>query len=319
MTSRDMALLALLGCLGSGLAGADDRFYQIVDPDGHVRTVKVPVAGTSGEDKATAAAPAATAEPAAAPAAAAAPASAAPAAAAPAATVAPYDSDVYTDSETLDGPGANPEKKKRFIIINDSTGSHVQHLDDEGAAPEPESVKAVPATTVAMTELPDESREWAAPDLFRQFPALERCLSAKDRKQATELKPGRQLPVLIDGRTRVFIHDLGLVSAYRLDGAGVKTVVVRSYAGADMKPGFARPYLAFAGRDGCLTRMLTGYYQRRAGTTQSRHGMLEGSVVMHDDEGYLLVLMPDDRKYDVSPPTTYALSADGQLSIKWQP
>jgi hypothetical protein len=77
-----------------------------------------------------------------------------------------------------------------------------------------------------------------------------------------------------------------------------------------------RPYLAVTDQDGCITRLLTGYFQYRYGATQSRHAMLEGSLIMHIGESYLLIILPDAK--GMLSPTSYPLSPDGQLSIKWQ-
>lgn len=303
-------MMPVLCCSMALPAHAEDRFYQVVDPDGSVRTIEIPAeapqAAPSPARPQTPAEPDKKTDAADAP---------APAVTEPGV----YDSDVYVDSEVFEQSGFNAKKKKKFFLMRDAAGGYVQQPDASDTVPAaatdspPVAVAAAPAA-----DLPDEQHVIDPASLPGAFSTLPKCFSRRDLRRATEVRVGSTYPVLMDGKTRLFVPDHGLVAAYHQPAAGSGSFLVRSYAKSDQQPGFARPYLAFTRQDGCITRLLTGYFRHSYEATQSRHAMLETSITVEAGERYLLVIKPGAGD-GITPPQTYSLSPDGQLGIKWQP
>lgn len=315
MMSRSFLLLGLF--LIAGEVSAEDRFYQIIDANGHVQTIrqggsavrplaKMPTSGGieakqeelgQGVKDDVASTPLQN--------------PAVTDASSPA--YAPYDGGDYADSEALD---ANHKKsdRKRFYIINDAVGQRVEDMSAD-EVPEQVSVARLDTGLRPYTELKE---------IFVQRPLEDvtdlalGCLSEPQLKKVIALDTGSLADVLFDGKLMAYFKPGQLVQAYRIGGEGFRSVALRSYARKDGNAAFVMPLIAFADRKGCITRVIDGYFQRFYESTKSKHAMLEAGLILHVEDSYVLVVMPpgDGAKRGFSP--EYRISSVGQVSIKWQ-
>lgn len=300
-------------------AGAGERFYSIIGPDGKVQQVRgaadddaesapaakgATAAGSAAVKGATAAVPASGK--------AAAEMEAAESAALP---HAPYDSGQYVDSEAVDAAVAPPAGQQHFYMIDDGSGPRVTEMGAGEGAVETEA----PVVTEPVIEEPYDSLAAAFTELdpvavARDFPALPACAVAADLKQAPVLAPGAPVALVVDSAAYLFLEPSRVLATYRVEGKGPRTMVARSYSRKDRRPAFVHPRLAFLGEDGCLKRVLHGYFERRYQGTDRRHAMLRGDLIVHADEAWLLVLAPrKDEKTVGEPP--FPESGYGQLKF----
>lgn len=292
-------------------ACAEQSFYQVVDPDGRVRTIRVPYESGQGAEKANPAAiaddkqPDKASEP-----------STPPVEKKLPEKFAPYDSDTYLDSERLESLKFNPEKKSKFYIVNDGFGSHVEQSEAE----ETDKLEArmVPQSAVAKgIDLPMEGREINEVASMKALLASNTlCIAPESLGKSRSLAKGRFDTLILDKKALQYRKPLGVVEVYKLSGDGMKTLTVRSYARSERASDFVSPVLAMADDKGCIKRVVTGYFQSRYAATKAKHSMLEGEVTIHADEPYVLVISSE---YQSPAGTSYKQSPYGQLSIKWQP
>ncbi len=305
---------------------AEQRFYQVVDPDGRVHTLV--------DDQSTSQVPKKTDAPAS-------PwgflglkkffgskadvekkaVSTAPASqkiSQPPSKWAPYDSDEYLDSEILDSTSFNPEKKSNFYIINDGVRARVEERvsGDEGAhliapAQEPNLPER------AFTPLPDEYHELTEVADMRALLDIDNlCLAVAQIKKIKALKEGEVTGVQLDRQALNFVKPRQILEVFRMDADGGGMLTVMSYASTERKPAFGKPVIAFAAKNGCVTRVLTGYFQHQFEATKTRYSMLQAHLTLRPQESYFLVVVPEAGA--VHDDSAYKLSKYGTLGIKWQ-
>lgn len=290
---------------------AEQKFYQVIDPDGRVRTVKIPEPLPADADKAKPP-PKAKAEvkeqgsvPGNAP-----------------IGSAPYDGDTYMDSDVLESSGFNPEKKQHFYIINDGLKSRVEENMEGIPAELVESGVAESGPTEnkerRFSGLPDGSAQTSEPASLKRLLGSDiLCLAPDALKNPRSLEQGKTDTFVVDKPALNYKGSLGVVGVYQFPVSGIKTMTLRSYALSDSTPAFVRPLIALADAAGCIQRVLTEYFQSRHEATKTKHPGLEGEIMIHADELYLFIIAPEDSTLAVSP--SYPLSSYGQLSMKWQP
>lgn len=306
-------LLICLPLLLSSLSHAEQRFYQLVDPDGRVRIIKAPVesiksgqgesspAGTKSPDAVSGSASGA---------------DGAPQKKAPPENFAPYNGDEYLDSERLESSGFNPEQKSNFYIINDGLGARVEH-GPESSTDAMVLMPSEPVLTEKGVSFPSEMEEIGESDDIRALLASKTlCVSSERLEKSKNFAKGRLYGVFLDKKAWRYQEPLGVLASYKFSADGMKTLTLRSYAKNEKDPEFAAPLLALADSSGCIRRIVTGYFQSRFEATKAKHSMLEGEVTIHADEPYLFVISTEN--YHPAS-TSYKRSQYGQLSIKWQP
>ncbi|MDI1303116.1 MAG: hypothetical protein PSX71_14530 [bacterium] len=297
------------------LAAAEQGFYQEVDPDGHVRIIKAPFESGLGakkvkpapvtEDKQRDSA----SEPVY-------PDVSLPNMESVPEKFAPYDSDTYLDSERLESSKFNPEQKSNFYIINDGLGSRVEQ-SAIGVTEVPDVKSIVQNPVEKRLDLPFEREEVRGTALMMAILATNTlCLGSEALSKSTSLAKGRFYSLILEKKALQYRGPLGIVGAYKLSGNGMKTLMLRSYARSERDPDFVSPVLAMADDKGCVTRIVTGYFQSRYEATKAKHSMLEGEVTIHADEPYVLIISSE---YQSPAGKSYKQSQYGQLSIKWQP
>lgn len=299
---RICSFLVVLLCCAD--AAAAQQFYQVIDPDGRIRIIES-ADHSVDQPRAEPVAP----TPAAVPAQGDAP---------PARDDVPVrrslEGESYLDSEQFEESGFNPERKKRFFILPDTSGTQVQEV---------ESGLPVGPVGASFPEPPPQPHA-TLEDRLRIMPLTEeilqsqlggaRCLDLREKYES--LRPSRLTEVVIDRRVRHFIAPGQLIEAFALGAPGVADLHVQSHSLRLREPAYVEPLIAMAGRDGCVTRIVSGYLQRRYTATQSRHPRLEGSITLLPDEAYVLIVMPDPahERHNV-----FSVSNDGRVSIKWIP
>lgn len=298
----------MLALLVAPVAVGEERFYPIVGPDGRMELIRSdakPAAKTEAAGKqATTGRPAS--ETVAAPAKPVAEESPVAAAAAdtagdsPAAAVKPqvphaaYDSDEYVDSEVVEAAAA-PGDKKRFYLIDDGLGARVS----EGAGGEegdfvPPSAAPVAVETDKWLPLVASRRTWTPDEAARDMPWLPACSPKSLLEAAVPLVGGEPAGQVVAAPDYAFLPPSRVLGAYRMSGAGPRTLVMRSYARKDRQPAFLHPRLAFLDGKGCLTRVAHGYFERIYSATDRRHAYLRADLVVHTGEEWLLLLAPTD-------------------------
>lgn len=358
------AVLAL-GLLVAAPALAEQRFYQVMDAQGRMQTIMLPdesapgakaesgktESGKAEPEKAeaektepetgeqsntpaaaTPADPSATLLPAAVPAPVpdSVPGSVAPAT--PAAAGAPsgqesVDDQEYLDSEALERSNFNPEKKKRFYLLNDGMGSRIEESDGAAGGDRPDAPlfmapKETPAYVKVLHAAPVDVQAHDA--LLAVFNGAIRkspegkplCLGKADRKNAQALAPDVSATVVIDSKARHFLGAAGVVSVFSVEGEGLRSIVVKSVSRSDRNPAFVAPVFAYADASGCVIRVTaSGYFEHWLAATNSRHPLLEGRLTMLSGERFLLVVLPDGRH--TASASDFPSSTDGVLAVKW--
>ena len=307
--------LMYLAFLLPSFACAEQRFYQVVDPDGHVRTIKVPhEPGQDAEMAASASAaddqqPDRASEPAH-------QSGALPMEKESPKKFAPYNGDVYLDSEHLESSQFNPEQKKKFYIINDGLGSRVEQ-SAAGATETPEMKTVESGIAVGGMDLPLDREEIIDEASMKALLATSTlCVATQTLEQSKNLLPKRLDTLILDKKAWQYREPPGVGGAYRFSADGMKTLTLRSYARNERAPDFVSPALAMADDKGCIKRIVTGYFQSRYEATKAKHSMLEGEVTIHADEPYVFVILSE---YQRPADTSYQRSQFGQFSIRWQP
>lgn len=304
--------MLLLSCSASSVF-AEERFYQVMDANGRIQTIREPVRSdekskqndkavvdsatmsSSQSQKQSAASPdAAVVEPSNAP-------------------YAAYDSDEYLDSGALDASHSK-NNKKHFYIVNDGAGQRIENMDGEAEEGRPTS--AAIGADAEYVELRDNYM------VLPNASALDvaaGCLSEQQLGEAVVLSAGRLADVVFDKQLMSFVTPGQLMRTYHIDGQGLRTVLLRSYAKTDDDAAFVMPLVAFADAKGCILRVTNGYFQRYYPATKSKHSMLEANLVLHSDDVYIMIIMPmkHDEKSGIRP--EYRISSLGRVSIKWQP
>lgn len=310
----------LLVLLQASAAGAEERFYPVVGPDGRIEMIR-------SEDKSAAAAPARGDAPAADKPAANAPAQAeggqggqgGQGAEPPAVRPLPhaaYDSDEYVDSEAMDSattPAANG--KRRFYTINDGMGirtSESPAAEEEQAAPAPPPRKAsVPERWEAVVS---GRRHWSGEEAVQAMPWLPRCLAASWLREQPLLGFADSVGVVVDRQDYAFLDGNRVLAGWQLEAGGLRTLALRSYSRKVRDAAYLDPRLAFLDAKGCVTRVEQGLFERRYAATDQRHGYLWGELVVHVDEGWVLLLAPPGDEPTAGKPSWRA-SRLGQLKL----
>lgn len=320
MPARSLRWLAAV-LLSASSAWGGENFYQIVDPNGRILTIPGERSDTPQEAVPAEAGKPAVAEPAAkakakAGSKGAAKTGAAPSAAAKAApATAAYDSEDYTDIEALESDRASREPdKSRFYFIDDQ-GPGVTNLQEGGEGVFAGEIPLFGADAEALEEdgtaLPDLLVVREAEAAFQQWPSLPRCLEARLLERGGSVdKAG--LTFILDRKAYRFPDAPGILRVAKVTGEGPRGVSVRSFSVQNSAPAYAVPPLALLDGKGCLTRVQTGYAQRAFPATASRYPMLEGEILMHAEERYLVLLaLPDTPAADMP----YLAASHGQLMI----
>lgn len=297
---RFCSIFVLLFCAN---AGAAPQFYQVIDPDGRIRIIEG-ADRPSDPPRDDPQAPASTTAPI--------------PERAPASNSDPVrrslEGDSYLDSEQFEESGFNPERKKRFFILPDTSGTQVQEVESGlPVAPVSASFPEPPAQPHRVLE--DRLKSMPlTDDVLRSRLGGARCLDLGEKY--APLQPSRMAEVVIDRRVRHFIAPGQLVEAFALGAHGVAELHVQSHSVRLRDPSYVEPLIALAGNDGCVTRVVSGYLRRAYAATQSRHPRLEGGITLLPGESYVLVVMPDPAQ-DVH--KIFSVSNDGRVSIKWIP
>jgi hypothetical protein len=227
-----------------------------------------------------------------------------------------YDSDQYVDSELLDNQEPGKLEKKRFYIIPDELGTQVNQ-DGMAFTPTDESSPVFddPPVEERFRSI-DENPEVLAGDLaVSAFPGLPQCLGKDDFLTVKDMLVGEPESLLIDKGIYGFLKSPGIVALYRLPGEGLRTVVASSYSRTDRKPGFVHPYLAFFDGQGCLTRVISNFYESLYPENQRRHPMLRANLAVHSEESYMVVLVPKETQTKSVASLPYQYSRFGQLKF----
>jgi hypothetical protein len=319
-----LAVRVVLGGLliSLGQAHAEQRFYQVVDPDGHIRIIKQQDgAPANGKQAAPPSSPAGDPAPSVTVPSSSQPPSADASAKAPM-KPALYDGDGYMDSEDLEGSGFNPEQKKHFFIINDGAGNRIEDRspDNEGL-PVTSDASSRPEEQEKGYPLPDEYAEDVLPaSLDGRIAGLKNgCFAADVRKHVDRLAQGRYSSLLIDRRSLAFAGPAGVLQGYKLNGLGIRNLTVVSYAKKEDAPAYSRPLIVFSDANGCSLRVVESYFQMQYPATKTRHAMLQGKITIHADDAYVFIVAPDAARRTQSLSNRYTLSEYGQISLKWQP
>lgn len=311
---------ALLLVVAQGSA-AEERFYPIVGPDGSIRVIrsKMPPAGAAASAPVPASAPTpAASAPSSAPAgdaaeAASAEKSGAPAAAGPA--FAPYDSDEYADSDAVEQAVKAERPPSRFYLIQDGMGQHT--LSEGGKAADADNEPAsrpVAAAPEQYRALTPARREFDHAAGVVRYPGLAACLPAQRLKGARPLEKNEPEGLVLDRQLYNFLEKDRVAAVYKVGSEGLRTLALKSYARKDSKPAFADPDLVLLDAGGCMTRMVSGYYERLYAATDKRHAMLSAELDLHADESYLLVLAPVQTEADAAA-SPFARANIGQLKF----
>lgn len=318
--------LVLCVCSVAAVAAAEQRFYQVIDAQGNVQTIELPPRPASkpvpsrslssprqpsSEGSTPVAPPPST--------------PAAPAAAAAAASVpVPSESDPaaaseegYVDSEVLESTNFNPERKKRFYVLDDALGSRVEESDGTFSSPVYSGASAaeqraeVAVATYRTTER--ETREPAELSSAMGLGGL--CLSRKQLEGAMPLKRGLPAPVVFDEKAKVFMRQANIAAAIRLPGEGLRKLLLSSYSRRQKHKAFFMPTLLFLGQDGCAVRMLSGsYFEREYAATKSRHPYVQGGLIISSDEQYLLMLVGEAG----SEPAPLPVAEFGEIVVEYK-
>lgn len=308
MTARALGVLVLLAALP---AGAGERFYPVMGPDGRMQMIRseapepAPAASPSTADSTTGSAPgpARTAD---------AGVDAAPAAAG----FAPYDSDAYADSESVEAAVARESAgKSRFYVIDDGMGSRLTEAPEDAGVLLPPAWPVLPAQETELSyPLPAALADLDGAAARQRFPGLPACLSKERLGRMPAVASGQPATLVLNKGIYLFLDDSRLVEGYRVGGEGPRTLVLRSFSRTDRNPAFAHPHLAFLDAGGCLTRVVTGYYDRLYPSTDDRHSMLRGDVLVHTEEAWMLVLASRGSA-DIAATLPYGYSPYGQLKF----
>lgn len=335
MRMRKCIVLAL-GLMSAAPAFAEQRFYQVMDAQGRIQTVIMPDEPEPAKNKPEQAEksvettkPDSPVTPADVPARPASVESAAPEAEASTDdSIGSLESREYMDSEELERSNFNPEKKKRFYLLNDGIGNRIEESGEAEGGNQPDARP--------MFMPPEETPEYfkvfqAAPvdvqapeALLSLFAGMIRkspdgkplCLGKASRRNVQALSKEVSASVVIDSKTRYFLGNSGVVSVFSVAGEGLRAIRIRSISNSDRKPAFIEPVIAYANEAGCVIRATTnGYFEHWLPATNSRHPLLEGRLTMLTGERFLLVVLPGGR---TTPSTSdFPSSTDGVLAVKW--
>lgn len=241
---------------------------------------------------------------------------------------APLESQEYMDSEELERSNFNPEKKKRFYLLNDGIGNRIEESGEAEGGNQPDARP--------MFMPPEETPEYfkvfqAAPvdvqapeALLSLFAGMIRkspdgkplCLGKASRRNVQALSKEVSASVVIDSKTRYFLGNSGVVSVFSVAGEGLRDIRIRSISNSDRKPAFIEPVIAYANEAGCVVRATSnGYFEHWLSATNSRHPLLEGRLTMLSGERFLLVVLPGGRT--TPPASDFPSSTDGVLAVKW--
>lgn len=323
MTRFPGLALGLLLCSATTLVVAEQRFYQVIDAQGHMQTILAPEevkpsstpdpSGVSGSSsKSPASDPAEPSDqvkgkeslpP------------RRPTDAAPPSLDA---DDEYIDSELLDKTNFNPKRKKRFYILNDGAGTRVEESDGQltGMTEQGSASSLQTAVKPFRTYDADPHDVVDGKDLQKLLSGKALCLSKKTVLNVPSLAKGIPAAVTIDKKTRLFVGAGGLVKAFRVEGPGLRKIQLRSYSRSEKIPGFVMPVVALADDNGCVIRAVTdGYFERWYMATKMRHPTLEGGLTMMSAERFLLVIVPDQEAPRSS--QDFPRTDDGEFAIQW--
>jgi len=315
MNMRKCAVLAL-SLMAVAPAIAEQRFYQVMDAQGRIQTVTLPDEPANKPSSSSDAAPASSVAP------------AVPAAPGTVSGVEPVDTQEYLDSEELERSNFNPEKKKRFYLLNDGMGSRIEESSGAEGGNQPDAMpmfmapEKAPVYVKVLHAAPVEVQAHDA--LLAVFNGSIRkspegkplCLGKAAHKKVEALTLDVSATVVIDSKARHFLEAGGVVSVFSVAGEGLRSITVQSVSHSDRKPAFVEPVFAYADAAGCVIRATAGgYFEHWLAATNSRHPLLEGRLTMLSGERFLLVVLPDGRTGSFA--SDFPSSTDGVLAVKW--
>lgn len=294
-------IIPLVMCLCSvaAFAAAEQRFYQVIDAQGNVQIIEMP-ASPAGKPAPSRSSPTPPDTPA--------PDGGRPAVPQPAVPVAPVapapaisdsnptadSEDGYVDSEVLESTNFNPERKKRFYVLDDALGSRVEESDGTFSSPvysgPSDAAQPTGVTIASFTTTEVETRD--RDELANALGLEGGCLARKQLDKGVAIKRGQTASVVFDEKAKVFMRHGRIAAVVDVQGEGLRKLLLSSYSRKERAKEFFMPVLVFLNRDGCAVRMLSGsYFEREYGATKSRHPYVQGGIIMSSDEQYLVMLV----------------------------
>ncbi len=305
-----IVLASALPCM----TNAEERFYQIMGADGRMQVIRESVADDSSEAQSSGALPLKQSS----------------AASEPkdqdraqakdnpprklTEVYAPYDGEEYVDSDAMDAAHENPDNgaKKNFYVIPDGIGRRVEGMSDEVQQ------ASAPDDALSAKRYVDLRHSTMSRDIAQIQGLQSGCLLETEKKRAKLLPAGELGDVIFDRKLANYVRPGEVVQLYRLEKPGLGSATVKSYAMKDDEPAFALPWLAFADKNGCVSRIDDAYFQRFYPADRYKRAMLQASLLMHVEDAFVLVVMPDARKESTSNRLEYRVSSIGRVSLKWQ-
>lgn len=305
-TSRAMILIAFLPCLVS----AEERFYQVMGADGRMQLIHDAAPANSATPQADKA-----------------PVDAGVVVDGKSEVLgkkskpsnklldvyAPYDSEKYVDSDAMDEAheSAGNGARQHFYVIPDGVGQRIEGMTEEAPV--------APVATVSEDAHFVDLRQSHTPRAISEVRGLQSgCLLEQNKIKAKPLAEGQLGDLVFDKRLANHVQSGEIVELYRLDTPGLRSATIKSYAMTDDEPAFVLPLVAFADKNGCVSRVDDAYFQRYRSASRYKHAMLEATLVLHVDDVYVLVVMPGERKNSAGAKLEYRVSSIGRVSLKWQ-
>lgn len=299
------ARLAALFLFAAGTVAAEERFYPVVGADGVVNVIRSDAREThrpaGDSNKASDSAESGVPQPIS---------NSVASSKKLLSTPAAYDSDNYADIEDVEAAVSEPEKK-RFYVINDALGSHVQSGKGQLIDVLPLGVASAHDDNAGIAiSRPLQSVDAAgAVGLFAGLPG---CLSASLKSDGFDLKKPASL--VINKQSYLFLDRSRALATYQLSGVGLRTLRLMTFSNYDEKQAFVEPYLAFYDAKGCLVRVVTRYFNRLYPSNPKQHAALASDLAVHADEHYMTVVAPEqERRAD--DPLPFQHSDSGQLTF----
>lgn len=302
-------VVALLSVASAG--AADKNFYQVIDADGRVQLIEMPVEGAAAQSRDGSSEAGGSSSPVKqrgeSPPGAASPSIDVPDASpsrselpgtvsVPAAQVDQSSPDEYVDSELLDRSGFNPQSRKRFYLLDDGSGNSVRIEESDGQLrgfdPGSPSFYQPPAADRGIP-IGAPSQEVTDTATLEGLFAFGRCLSPEQLKMASGIAKETPRSVVVDRRSWQFVGEGQPVLMLSVPGDGLRRLGVSSYSRTSKKPSFFIPIIAYADEEGCVVRAsITGYFDARHEATKTRHPRVSGPIIMLSSERYLLAVLP---------------------------
>lgn len=223
-----------------------------------------------------------------------------------------YDGDEFVSSEQMDA-AHQTDSRAKFYVVSDAAGTRYESISGgEGA------VNPLPVSEIQPRSYIDLKDNYASLQSFSDINQGKACFSEKQMSSAEELDSDKMMDVLFAASFKAHISAKSPVQLYRVKGEGFGALQVRSYALKDENPAFVMPLMAFANADGCITRVVDGYFQRYYAPTISKHPMLEAELILHAEDVYVVLMMPEVSPAGTKKGLEYRVGSLGRVSVKWQ-